>query len=114
VIDGAARRYSRGVLAGLVVGFLAFQIAVPAISLLGPRPVRFGWHMYTAFAPTPLVWTEGLDGRLSEVDPDTVLVASSPEFDHGRALLAPLCRRAGVQAVVVDTLVSGRSRLTCP
>jgi hypothetical protein len=109
-----ARRHGRGVLAGLIVGFLALQVAVPAISLFGPRPVRFGWHMYTVYAPTPLVWTEASDGELSRVDLDSVLVESSPEMDHGIALLEPLCGRAGVDAVVIESVVSGRSRLACP
>lgn len=113
MIGRAGRRHGRGVLAGLIVAFLAFQIAVPAISLLGPRPVRFGWHMYTVFAPTPRVWIEGPDGQLSRVDLDSVLVESSPEMDHERVLVPALCRRAGVEAVVVDSRVTGRSRLTC-
>jgi hypothetical protein len=109
----AARRHGRGVLAGLIVAFLAFQIAVPGITLLGPRPVRFGWHMYTAFAPTPRVWVEGPDGQLSRVDLDSVLVESRPEMDHERVLAPALCRREGVEAVVVDSRVTGRSRLPC-
>ncbi len=32
----------------LVAGFLAVQVVVPALGLLGERPTRFGWQMFSS------------------------------------------------------------------
>jgi len=42
--------------------FLALQVGVPLVRLLGPRPARFGWQMYAATTPLPTLVGVRADG----------------------------------------------------
>jgi energy-converting hydrogenase Eha subunit A len=96
----------------LVIAAVIVQLALPLAALAGPRPSRFGWQMFTAMAPIPVVWTEFADGDLSAVDLDTLLIHPRSEADLRPALVAALCTDDDVRAVLVET-IEGRSRTSC-
>ena len=103
----------RTILRWLVIAFLIVQVAVPLAALAGPRPGRFGWQMFTTYAPIPRVWTETIDGSLSEVDLEALLVNPRPETDLTPALAAALCDDEGVRAVLIERLARDPGRVSC-
>lgn len=86
-------------LAGLIAGFLVVQVAVPGIALFGPRPARFGWHMYSALPPVPQVWLVHADGTEEEVDLSRLFVVQRAEIDYADAVRSRLCRLAGAAEI---------------
>lgn len=101
------------VLRWLVVAFVIVQVAVPIVALAGPRPGRFGWQMFTTYAPVPRVWIETTNGSLSEVYLEALLVHPRPETDLTPALAAALCDDEGVQAVLIERLAGDPGRVPC-
>lgn len=103
----------RPILRWLVIAFVIVQVAVPVAALAGPRPGRFGWQMFTTYAPVPRVWIETSDGSLSDVDLEALLVHPRPETDLTPALAAVLCQDDGVQAVLIERLGDDLARVPC-
>lgn len=94
----------RVVLRWLVVAFLALQLTLPVLALAGPRPTGFGWQMFTAYAPPPAVSVELADGSVVGVDLSQLLAHPRPEAELGGPIVAALCGRDGVVAVILTEL----------
>lgn len=90
------------VVAAFVVVFLVWQLAVPTLALLGPRPERFGWQMYSAFPPLPEAWTVDASGGETPVDVKLHFGQLRAEIDFAAALRAGLCDASGAVAVKVS------------
>jgi hypothetical protein len=86
----------------LAVAFLVVQLAVPAVALFGPRPSRFGWHMYSALPPVPHAWVIHADGSQETVDVTSLFVVPRAEIDYATALRDRLCAFSGAVEVRVQ------------
>jgi len=76
-------------------------LGIPFALLWGPRPRRFGWHMYTSVT-VGRVWTEAPDGSLTAVDVRPMVATVRGDTDWPRLLGPALCRRRQPAAVVVE------------
>lgn len=99
-------------LKGAIVLFVVFQVTVSSLALMGPRPGRFGWQMFTGSTPVPAVWVESESGSLEPVDIDRLIAYGRPEVDFTSALVRSLCGEADVAGVVIE-VDGGRSRFAC-
>jgi len=98
----AAKLSPRARIIGLLaVAFLAFQVAIPTIALFGPRPSRFGWHMYSALPPVPQAWIVRSDGSEQAVEVTSYFVVPRAELDYASALRDRLCAVSGAVEVRV-------------
>ncbi|MGH2428489.1 MAG: hypothetical protein ACRDGV_06320 [Candidatus Limnocylindria bacterium] len=98
--------------AAFVVSFLVVQLTVPILALTGPRPARFGWHMYTTLTPVPDAWIEDATGELDRVAVDQLLLRRRSEADLSDVLVRELCRRPGAAAVITER-ADERIRTVC-
>lgn len=89
------------VVAALLAIFLAWQVAVPTAALLGPRPQRFGWQMYSTFPDLPRAWTIDAAGVETSVEVKQYFAQLRAEVDFAAALRAGLCDASGAVAVKV-------------
>jgi hypothetical protein len=81
--------------------FLLWQVVVPVAALLGPRPQRFGWQMYSTFPDLPKAWTIDAAGTQTQVDVKQYFAQLRAEVDFAAALRAGLCDASGAVAVKV-------------
>lgn len=81
--------------------FLALQVGVPLAALAGPRPARFGWHMYSAVRGLPEVAVRLHTGGVERVDAATLLARPRGEADYADGITRQLCSHAEVAAVAV-------------
>lgn len=93
---------SRRLVMAFVIAFVVVQLAMPAMALLGDRPTRFGWQMFTAYAPPPEVSVMSTDGELRPVDLDELLALPRPEADLISAIVTALCDDPDTGAVLVE------------
>jgi hypothetical protein len=91
----------RRFLVAAVVAFLAAQVLVPAVALFGPRPARFGWHMYSALPPVPEAWAVTADGTREQVDLGNLFAVQRAEIDYVAVLRAGLCAAVGAREVEI-------------
>jgi hypothetical protein len=103
----------RTVLRWLIAAFLAVQLTLPILALAGPRPTGFGWQMFTAYAPPPTVSIEMADGSVVPIELADLLAHPRPEADLHTPIVADLCEREDVVAVIL-TAVGGDRRVACP
>lgn len=103
----------RAILRWLIVAFLVVQLALPILALGGPRPTGFGWQMFTAYAPAPIVTVEMTDGSARSIELGELLAHPRPEADLVTAIVAELCGRDGVVAVTVQE-TDEHHRVSCP
>jgi hypothetical protein len=87
--------------ATFVATFLVWQLAVPVAALLGPRPQRFGWQMYSTYPDLPRAWTIDGGGVETPVDVTQHFAQLRAEVDFAAALRAGLCDASGAVAVKV-------------
>lgn len=97
----------------LVVAFLVVQLVVPIVVLTAPRPSRFGWQMFTAYAPLPTVWAEDPAGERAAVDVERLLVHPRPEANLSQPIAEAVCRTDDVVAVVVESATADPERVPC-
>lgn len=97
----------------LIVAFLALQLVLPVLALAGPRPTRFGWQMFTAYAPPPTVSVESDDGSVEAVELGELLAHPRPEADLDTAIVTALCDRGDVVSVILADGTAAR-RVPCP
>jgi hypothetical protein len=88
-------------IAAFLAIFLLWQVAVPMAALLGPRPQRFGWQMYSTFPDLPKAWTVDAAGAETQVDVKQYFAQLRAEVDFAAALRAGLCDASGAAAVKV-------------
>lgn len=91
----------RSVALAMVAAFLLIQLAVPVVSLFGPRPARFAWHMYSALPPVPEAWALGADGGEAPVDLGALFAVQRAELDYASILRGGLCEATGAETVKV-------------
>jgi hypothetical protein len=72
------------------VGWLIWQLGLPLVKLVAPRPARFGWQMFSGGEPLRFFVRRG-DGVEVEVSPLTVLAVPRPEIRAERELAAAFC-----------------------
>lgn len=89
------------VVAAFLAIFLVWQVVVPTAALLGPRPQRFGWQMYTTFPDLPRAWTIDAAGVQTPVEVNRYFAQLRAEVDFASALRAGLCDASGAVAVKV-------------
>lgn len=99
-------------LLGAIALFVVVQMTLSALALLGPRPGRFGWQMFTGSVSVPAVWVERQSGNLEWVDIDRLIAYGRPEVDFTNALVQSLCAQADTVGVVID-VEGDRSRFGC-
>jgi hypothetical protein len=85
------RERKAALLGALFLAFLAVQVVVPALALLGERPARFGWQMYSA-VPTDadFVVVDGA-GEERPVEPKDYLGKVRGEIDLETVLPPAIC-----------------------
>ena len=83
-----------------IILFLSIQIAVPVVKLLSPRPVRFGWHMFTVTPPRRDVVLLMRNGSSQPADLRPYLAQARGELHLDDVLPAHLCRMMPDVAVV--------------
>jgi hypothetical protein len=96
--------------AAFVAIFLAWQLVVPAAALLGSRPQRFGWQMYSAFPDLPKAWTIDATRVETPVDVKQYFAQIRGEVNFAAALRSGLCDASGAVAVKV-TEAGGRTEI---
>jgi len=96
----------------LFVTFLIAQVSVPLRSLFEPRPVRFGWQMYTTLTYAPEASVEHADGELTTIDVLSLIADPRAEIHWAEPLARLLCEREDVEAVVA-TDRDGTRRIPC-
>ena len=94
--------------------FLVWQLAMPAAALLGPRPQRFGWQMYSTFPELPKAWTIDGTGAETQVEVKQYFAQLRAEVDFAAALRVSLCDASGAVAVKVSDPRSGTETIKCP
>ena len=73
------------------LGYLAVQLTVPVVALIGHRPAQFGWQMYSG-SPREAVYTVALaDGSQQPADPRAYAAAYRPDVGFERHLPPHLC-----------------------
>ena len=87
---------------GLVTAFLAIQVVVPTVALLGPRPARFGWQMYSALPDMPRAWVLNRDGSEHPIDLGRLFAVQRAEIDYVAVLRTGLCEATGFSAVKIQ------------
>jgi hypothetical protein len=86
----------------VIVAFLLVQVAVPLVALLGHRPGRFAWQMYSALPDVPRAWTVASDGTERAVDLDAVFAVRRAEIDYVAVLRTGICDATGAPAVKIQ------------
>lgn len=81
-----------GVVAGFFAAFLAVQVVVPCVQLTKSRPAQFGWHMFSAWRPSPRYWVVFGDGATQEIDIHEHIGVRRLDADYHREFPAYLCR----------------------
>lgn len=54
-----------------IIAFIVYvvvQIGLPALQLTGPRPSRFGWHMFAGLGTLEAYEVAGADGSIQRID----------------------------------------------
>ena len=110
----AERHWSPGarLAAILCLAIAAVQIAIPARAFFEPRPVRFGWHMYSSLTYLPEAWVEQADGSISRVDVGQMVGDPRAEIHWSEPLAEVLCGSPEARAVIV-TDRDGEERVPC-
>lgn len=109
----ASRWSTRLVLAAvLFVTFLVAQVSVPMRSLFEPRPVRFGWQMYTTLTHAPEASVEHANEELTTIDVLGLIADPRAEIHWAKPLARLLCAGEDAEAVVV-TDRDGTRRIPC-
>jgi hypothetical protein len=85
-----------------VAAFLAVQVVVPALALVGDRPGRFGWQMYSAFPGQPAAWVVEADGTEHPLDLGELFAVERAEIDYAAVLLSGLCDVTDAAAIKVE------------
>jgi hypothetical protein len=94
--------------------FLVWQLAMPMAALMGPRPERFGWQMYSAFPNLPKAWTIDAQGDETAVEVKRFFGQLRAEIDFAAALRAGLCDASGAVAVKVAEPRGTTEVIECP
>lgn len=103
----------RGLIVVLVAAIAAIELGVPAIALVGDRPARFGWQMYSGVNPAPEAWVEDPAGERHAVDLRALIADTRAEIEWAAPLAEHLCgERDAVAVVVADR--EGTVRIPCP
>jgi hypothetical protein len=90
------------VVAAFIAIFLVWQLVVPVAALLGPRPQRFGWQMYSTFPELPKAWSVDAAGVETPLEVKQFFAQLRAEVDFAAALRAGLCDASGAVAVKVS------------
>ncbi|HVL11170.1 MAG TPA: hypothetical protein VM529_01305 [Gemmata sp.] len=80
---------------------LGVMVGVPLARLAGPKPARFGWHMYSAGRPMPDVWVVYPDRTVHPVATEAVLGHHRSDFTDLERHLTPHLLRLYPGAVAV-------------
>jgi hypothetical protein len=92
------------------VAWLVWQLGLPLVKLVAPRPARFGWQMFSGGESLRFFLRRG-DGVEVEVSPLTVLAVPRSEIRAERELVAALCAAdPRAEAVRVQVGSDGASR----
>ena len=86
----------------LVVGYLAIQLLLPAVLLVGPRPARFGWQMYSTAADLPTVVAVDASGHERTVDVASLLAGPRAEVDYVPLLVDQGCRLVEAETLLIQ------------
>lgn len=109
--DGVSRNR---IIIVVVAAFLLVQIAVPVVSLFGPRPARFAWQMYSgsrAMATLSVVYD---DGRVEPVSWDDYLIHPRLDMDLLTLLPPRICSLVeGATAVRIDPVQGHPEDVPC-
>ncbi|HET6379431.1 MAG TPA: hypothetical protein VFH63_00135 [candidate division Zixibacteria bacterium] len=103
----------RRLLTVLVGAFLIVQVGVPVVALFGPRPARFGWHMYSALPPLPEVSIVHADGTEEPVDLGTFFAVQRAEIDYADAVRRRLCETSDATEILIRTDTAGVESVPC-
>ena len=106
-------RPSRTMLKVAIVLFVTVQLVLASAALLGPRPGRFGWQMYSGYVPVPAVWREDATGTLHQIDVERLIAYGRAEIDFTSALVRSVCTQPDTAAVVTAVEDGRRSRFPC-
>lgn len=102
----------RGAAAFFIV-FLLLQIGIPLVKLLGPRPARLGWQMFSSYVVQPEVEVVYRDSTVA-IDQTRYLAHLRSEMRTGDQLPKHLCRvLPRAQDVVVSNGVAKNERTSC-
>ena len=106
------------VAAGAFVALVALQFALPAQRLAAsaggePRPVRFGWQMYSRLTPRTDVVAVFADGSERVVGASALLARPRPEIPP-EELLPAVCAAPRVRAMALVGAGGGRREIPCP
>ena len=97
-----------------IAAWLAVQLLVPALALVGPRPSPFGWQMYSSLPQVPDAWTVDADGTVSAVDVQAFFTVPRAEIDYVAALRAGLCEVTEAEAIIIRAPRAAESeRMPC-
>lgn len=72
--------------------FALSQVLVPALLLLGPRPVRFGWQMYSAAYASPTITLLLRTGAERPLPLGAYIVRARSDIRIDDAAVVALCR----------------------
>lgn len=103
----------RALLAAVIGLILVFQVGVPAVNLLAPRPARFGWQMYSVAQPAPQAWTSSANGGLEAVDLDGRWAVLRAEIDDVDGFARQVCALTDAADVVVELQPGARESVAC-
>jgi len=93
--------------------WLGLQIAIPAIQLIGVRPARFGWQMYSsAIVPFELSVTLPT-GRQHDLDLASYVAVPREEIDWQALVPEPLCATLPTGTIVTATRGTSRVQTSC-
>jgi len=99
--------------AAALAAFLAVQVVVPTFGLLGPRPARFGWQMYSIADAAPRAWAEARDGSLTSLDLTGRLAVLRADTRDASAIGTALCTGSPYAAVVIQFGNDPPERVPC-
>ncbi|HEY1012253.1 MAG TPA: hypothetical protein VGE07_06060 [Herpetosiphonaceae bacterium] len=101
-------------LVGLCAAFLAVQALVPLAKLIGPRPARWGWQMYSMATMAPDFFAVSADGAEQPLDVRPYVASLRADMDWAKALPPHLCRQlpqlAAVRFRYADSRPGGEHR----
>lgn len=85
---------------GFVTLALGLMLLVPLASVSGPRPAKFGWHMYAAAVHLPDIEVRLSDGSVEERNIANIASGFRSEIDYFLPVARHICgREPNVDAV---------------
>lgn len=103
----------RGLVAAAIGLVVVFQVGVPAVNLLSPRPARFGWQMYSVAQPAPQAWAASASGDLEPLRLQDHWAVLRAEIDDVDGFARQVCALTESTNIVIELQPGAKEPVAC-